>query len=160
MYDIAEKARVEFIQQLMQREECKDMKPVTIERDARRIDKVIEYWSNPDNELCSWKEACIDVLKVKKASQWIFKAFDERTRNKAMEIALHLRRSKMIEKIAKVEDAMYQKALSGDSGAVKLFKQVVEGWSDKKLGNNVEDVKPENGITQEMQEALDAIYKP
>lgn len=112
-----------------------DTEPVITKRltakDRIKI-RIIEHLSDPSNGFPPWKQLCTEVFHYK-SSRYFYKLFTIEERSQIIQTALEERRRKSAPLSAAVDHALFKKALAGDTAAIKLWYQKMEGWSEKKL---------------------------
>ena len=92
---------------------------------------IVEYLSNPDNEFLPWVKLCHDICGYANSRQ-LFELFTIEERREIEQSALAERRRNSAWQSAKVDEALFKKAIAGDVAAIKLWYQRIEGWSEKK----------------------------
>jgi hypothetical protein len=98
----------------------------------RHKQKLLEYLSNPDNDFIPRNQYASNVLGYKR-SHAIYKTFTPDELYDIEQQALDNRRKKYASQLAKIDKALFQRALEGDPQAIKLCYQRFEGWSEKQL---------------------------
>lgn len=98
----------------------------------RHASNLLEYLSNPENEFLSRREYAKKVLGYKRPHS-IYGTFSPDELYDIEQQALDKRRKKYASQLAKIDGALFQRALDGDPQAIKLCYQRFEGWSEKKL---------------------------
>lgn len=102
--------------------------------------KLIEYLANPNNPPLCRTDLAIHVLGYTCLTSMYYHMTPAEFRDIEIE-ALEMRRSAYIDKLAKVDEALFLKAYEGDVAAIKLVYQRFEGWTEKK------DFNIQQGIT-------------
>ena len=107
-------------------------------REKKRSDKskerhkavLLEYLSNPDNKPVNRKGMSIDVLGFADGTV-LYQVFSPEEIRDIEQEALELRRKCYATKLAKVDDGLLERAMTGDPAAAKLAFQRYEQWSEK-----------------------------
>jgi len=90
--------------------------------------KILEYLANPDNEI-PHRERLAYICGIKRNTLYLHFTPNELTELETE--GLEMRRKKYAPKLSKVDNAILEKAASGDPHAAKLVYQRFEGWSEK-----------------------------
>ena len=119
-------------------------------KDRARL-KIMEYLSNPDNEFLPWVKLCHDICGYANSRQ-LFELFTIEERREIEQSALFERRKNGARQSAKVDQALFNKAVAGDVAAIKLWYQRIEGWSEKKQHEFPDmNCKPQNLEPQQLE---------
>ena len=92
--------------------------------------KLLESMSDPNNEMPTREAMSKEILGFKQRQQ-INKVFSVEELHEIEQEALENRRRKYASIIAKVDNALMERAQQGDPQAIKLVYQKFEGWSEK-----------------------------
>jgi len=93
--------------------------------------KLLEYLSDPNNEFPTREYMSLYVLGFSHR-QTVNKVFTPKELHEIEQEALENRRRKYASVLAKVDNALLERAQQGDPQAIKLVYQRFEGWSEKK----------------------------
>ena len=93
-------------------------------------EKLIEFLSNPENDFCP---RCHLAEKIGIARQTMYKHFSAEELQDIEHEALELRRKRYSRHLAEVDQALLERAKTGDPSAVKLCYQRFENWSEKHI---------------------------
>lgn len=94
--------------------------------------RILDYLSNPENPWIDRQTLATEVLGYRKA-QSLWNLIPSAELNQIEQEALELRRKRCAHISARVDQALLEKALSGNVQAIKLYYQRFEGWSEKLL---------------------------
>lgn len=98
---------------------------------AEHTEKMLEYLSNPENEIPTRVVLATEVLGMA-TSQQMYNIFTVKDLEDIEAKALKIRRTKYAPELSKVDRAMLKAATEGDSKAAKLCYQRFEGWKEGK----------------------------
>lgn len=98
---------------------------------VKQRDKLLEYLSNPDNEILNREELSLKVLGYAHGST-IHKAFTPEELTQIETEALAMRRTRYAGPLAAADKGLLKRAKDGDPAAVKLCYQRFEDWSERK----------------------------
>ena len=107
--------------------------------------KLLDYLSDPENPWPQTRREYGDLFG--KARQNIYRLVGDGAELDAIEReAYEIRKQRLAKQSAIVDDALYQEAIKGNVKAIKLWKQIREGWSERTVqehqgGLTVEIVK-------------------
>lgn len=104
--------------------------------------KLVEYLSDPENPSLTREEYAKNLLGI--ARNTLYKHFSPETLAEIEAEGLGLRRARCAGTSANVDRALVNRALAGDVGAIKLYYQRIEGWSERStvaVEPNLEDLR-------------------
>lgn len=98
---------------------------------AEHTEKMLEYLSDPSNEIPTRVLLATEVLGMAQSTQ-LYATFTLEELEAIEAEALKIRRTKYAPELSKVDRALLKQASKGDTQAAKLCYQRFEGWSEKK----------------------------
>lgn len=105
---------------------------MAVKKKEKHRAKLLEYLSDPNNDFPTREIMSKQILGFKHRQQ-INHAFTPDELHEIEQEALQIRRRKYASIIAKVDNALMERAQQGDPQAIKLVYQRFEGWSEKQL---------------------------
>lgn len=96
----------------------------------RHTQNILEYLSDPQNEIPSREELALNVCGFARR-QSLNKTFPGTELQDIEKLALDIRRTKYASSLAKVDKALLEVAEKGDPRAAKLCYQRFESWGEK-----------------------------
>lgn len=114
--------------------------------------KLLEFLENTTEDWPDRQTLGQEVLGYKNG-QSIWNVFTAEDLDRIEQNALERRRAKFARFSAVIDQSLIEKALEGDTAAMKLYYQRFEGWSDK-LGLTIEKV-----TVEPLLDGLDDIYE-
>lgn len=114
--------------------------------------KLLEFLENTTEDWPDRQTLGQEVLGYKNG-QSIWNVFTAEDLDRIEQNALERRRAKFARFSAVIDQSLIEKALGGDTAAMKLYYQRFEGWSDK-LGLTIEKV-----TVEPLLDGLDDIYE-
>lgn len=106
----------------------------------RHYDKLLNYLSDPANDMLTRRELSTKVLGYKQP-HGIYNSFTPDDLYEIERLALENRRKRYSVWLSKVDRGLINKACKGDAQAAKLIYQRFENWSEKIDHNLSADVK-------------------
>lgn len=92
--------------------------------------RIIEHLSEPENDWTPWSQLSVGACGYADERE-LFRVFTAQERREIEAEAMALRRQHFAGILAKIDNALINKALCGDVQAIKLAYQKFEGWSEK-----------------------------
>lgn len=119
--------------------------------------KLIEYLGNPENEFLTRTSMAEKVLKISIST--FYHHFRPSELDEIETQGLAIRRLKYSPELAKIDKALIDRAIDGDSKAIKLAYQKFENWMEGKKIEIDGDLKTP-GLSAEIMEMFNKVYKP
>ncbi len=93
----------------------------------RYREKMLNFLSDPENDIPSRTTIACDVLKMKYSTH-LYRYFSCAELNEILDEALGVRRKRYAADLARVDRGLLDRAISGDPAAAKLVYQRFENW--------------------------------
>jgi len=125
-------------------------------KEAHRL-KLIEYLGNPENEFCN-RTMMAEICGIGVPTFYShFRPFEI---DEIESEALILRRKKYAPELARIDKALIDRAIEGDSKAIKLSYQRFEGWQEGQKIEIAGELKSQHGLSSALLEMFNRAYEP
>lgn len=91
--------------------------------------KIIEYLSNPNNEFTATRTKIAPAIGM--SHRQLCRLFSGSELTELYQEALKIRRKSQYSQSATIDQALYDKAVTGDVPAIRLYKQCMEGFGER-----------------------------